>query len=129
MSSAQAIGRFYYPWPGPRNRRGRLRGLADRDLGWGLVDRDIGRGLLDAPHGVHVGRVRNTRGQLDDPKADDAVGDTQRSIEAAEQLRRRSVELQKVVLGGGLAVDRVGQRPSPPLVVAQELALSLDHRA
>ena len=46
-----------------------------------------------------------------------------------EQLGRRGVELQQVVLGVGLAVDRVGQRALAPLVVAQELALGLDRRA
>ena len=39
------------------------------------------------------------------------------------------VELQQVVLGARLAVDRVGQRALAPLVVAQQLALRLDRRA
>ena len=59
----------------------------------------------------------------------DPVGDPQRAVRPLEQLRRRRVELQQVVLGAGLAVDRVGERPLAPLVVAQELALGLDRRA
>ena len=39
------------------------------------------------------------------------------------------VELQQVVLGARLVVDRVRQRAHAPLVVAQELALGLDRRA
>ena len=66
--------------------------------------------------------------ELDDPEAHDLVGDPQRAVEGLEQLRR-GVELQQVVLGARLVVDRVSQRALAPLVVAQELALGLDRRA
>ncbi len=41
---------------------------------------------------------------------------------AAQQLGVAGVELQQVVLGVGVALDRVGQRALAPLVVAQQLA-------
>ena len=102
-----------------------LRRLADSELRGGLSLVPLRRGLGLAPGrpraARHLGSVRSARGELDDPEAHDLVGDPQRAIQVLEQLRR-GVELQQVVLGVGLVIDRVGQRSDAPLVVTQELA-------
>src|SRR5947209_6049716 len=54
-------------------------------------------------------RWRSPGVELDDPEADDAVGQPERALEALEQ-GRRGVELVQVVLGVALVADLVGQR-------------------
>src|SRR5271163_302024 len=124
-----------------------LRRLAERELGYRLrrvlgsrawrvlgyrLRRVLRRGLGLATRcpcdGRHLRSVGSARGELDDSEAYDLVGDPQRAVEVLEQLRR-GVELQQVVLGVGLVIDRVGQRADAPLVVTQELATGLDRRA
>ena len=75
----------------------------------------LGRGLGLAPGRPRAAcrERRDARGELDDPEAHDPVGDPQRAVQVDEQLRR-GVELQQVVLGAGLVIDRVGQRSRRP---------------
>jgi hypothetical protein len=71
------------------------------------------------------GAARRPRRELDDPVAEDAVGDPQVALERLDQ-RSIAVELEEVVLGLIAMLDRVGQRPHAPALFEQELAARLD---
>src|SRR5205823_3807730 len=102
-----------------RSRDGGLGGWRDFRVGHGLWS-ELGLGL--ALRGRLGGRRRRRAGlELDDPVADDAVGDMQHAVELAERLRGR-VELQEVVLRRALVADLVGERAQAPVLIADDLA-------
>ena len=102
------------PRPRRRVRRGR-RGSAARSAA-----RRRRRAAGASARGSSVGAGVPGR-ELDDPEANDAVGDPQRALQVGQQ-RGRPVELQQVVLGVGAVADLVGQGTRAPVVIAHDRA-------